>query len=87
VHIVVPPMWLQTPSTPWVLSLALPLGTLCSVQWLTESIYHGIYQELVEPLGRQLYQASISKHLLASTIASVFGDYLWDGSPGGAVSG
>jgi hypothetical protein len=31
VHIVVPPMALQTPSAPWVLSLVPPLGTLCSV--------------------------------------------------------
>jgi hypothetical protein len=36
VHIVVPPMELQTPSATWVLSLAPPLGTLCSVQWLAE---------------------------------------------------
>jgi hypothetical protein len=33
VHIIVPPMVLQTPSAPWVLSLAPSLGTLCSVQW------------------------------------------------------
>jgi hypothetical protein len=38
VHIVVPPMGLQAPSGPWVLSLAPPLGTLCSVQWLAESM-------------------------------------------------
>ena len=25
-HIVVPPIWLQTPLAPWVLSLAPPLG-------------------------------------------------------------
>jgi hypothetical protein len=31
VHIVVPPIGLQTPSAPWVLSLALPLGALCSI--------------------------------------------------------
>jgi hypothetical protein len=31
VHIVVPPMGLQTSSAPWVLSLAPSLGTLCSV--------------------------------------------------------
>jgi hypothetical protein len=30
-HIVVPPRGLQTPSAPWVLSLASPLGTLCSI--------------------------------------------------------
>ena len=33
VHIVVPPMELQTPSAPWVLSLAPSLEILCSVQW------------------------------------------------------
>jgi hypothetical protein len=32
VHIVVPPIGLQTPSAPWVLSLAPPLGALCSIQ-------------------------------------------------------
>ena len=32
-------MELQGPSPPSVLSLASPLGTLCSVQWLVESIY------------------------------------------------
>jgi hypothetical protein len=33
VHVVVPPMGLQTSSAPWVLSLAPSLGTLlCSVQ-------------------------------------------------------
>jgi hypothetical protein len=29
--IVVPPIWLQTPSAPWVLSLAPPLGALFSI--------------------------------------------------------
>jgi hypothetical protein len=42
-----------------------------------------ICQALVEPLRRQLYEAPVSKHLLASTIVSGFGDYIWDGSPGG----
>jgi hypothetical protein len=32
VHIVVPPIELQTPSAPWVLSLAHLLGALCSIQ-------------------------------------------------------
>jgi hypothetical protein len=31
VHIVVPPIGLQTPLAPWVLSLAPPLGALCSI--------------------------------------------------------
>jgi hypothetical protein len=34
VHIYVPPMGLQTPSAPWILSLAPSLGTLCSGQWM-----------------------------------------------------
>jgi hypothetical protein len=33
------PMGLQTTSAPWVLSLAPSLGTLCSIQWLAESIH------------------------------------------------
>jgi hypothetical protein len=74
VHIVVPSMGLQTPSAPSVLSLAPPLGTLCSVQKLAESLHPCICQALVEPLRRQLYQAPVSKHLLASTIVSGFGD-------------
>jgi hypothetical protein len=68
VHIVVPPMGLQNSSASWVLFLVPPLGTLCSVQWLAESIHLCICQTLVEPLGRQLYQASVSKDLLVSTI-------------------
>jgi hypothetical protein len=71
VHIVVPLIGLQTPSAPWVLSLAPPLGTLCSVQWM--SIHFCISQALAEPLRRQLYQAPVSKHLLASTSSSLTG--------------
>jgi hypothetical protein len=55
VHIVVQPMRLQTPSAPWVLSLA-PLGTLFSVQWMTVSIHFCIFQALADPLRRELYQ-------------------------------
>ena len=50
--------------------------------------YHFCFsQVLVEPLRRQLYQAPVSKLLLASTIVSGFGGFLWGESPGGAVSG
>jgi hypothetical protein len=72
VHIVVPLMGLQTHSAPSVLSLTPPLGTPCSVQWLAESIHLCICQALTEPLRRQLYQAPVSKQLLASTIVSGF---------------
>jgi hypothetical protein len=85
VHIV-PLMGLQTPSAPWVLSLAPPLQTLCSVQWMAVSIHFYICQALAEPLRRQLYKAPISKYLLASPIVSGFGNCIWDQSPGGAVS-
>jgi hypothetical protein len=87
VHIVVPPMGLQTPSAPWVLSLAPSLGTLCSVQRKAMSIHFCICQALAEPLSRELYQAPIRKHLLACTTVSGFGDYIWGGSLGESVSG
>jgi hypothetical protein len=87
VHIVPPPMGLQTPSAPWVLSVAPSLGTLCSVQWMTVSIHVCICHALAKPLRRQLYQTPVSQILLASAIVSGFGGCLWDGSPGGAVSG
>ena len=79
VHIVGPPMGLQTPSVPLVLSLGPPLETLCSVQWLADTIHLCICQALAEPLRKQLYQVPVSKQLLASTIVSGFGDCIWDG--------
>jgi hypothetical protein len=83
VHIIVPPMRLQIP---WVLSLVPPLGTLCSFHWLAVNIHFCICQPLAEPLSKQLYQAPVTKHLLASSIVSGFGDCIWDGSPRGSVS-
>jgi hypothetical protein len=80
-------MEMGTPSAPWVLSLSPSLGTLCSVQWIIVSIHFCICKALAEPLRRQLYQAPVSRFLLASAIVSGFGGCLWDGSPGGAVSG
>ena len=82
VHIVVPLMGRQAFSAPWILSLASSLETLCSVQWLAESIHLCICQALAEPLKRQLYQTPVSKHLLASTIVSGFDYCIWVGSPG-----
>jgi hypothetical protein len=70
VYSVVPPVGLQNPSAHWVLSLPSPLTNLCSVHWLAERINLFICQALAEPLRRQLYQAPVSKHLLASTIVS-----------------
>jgi hypothetical protein len=87
VHIDVSPIGLQTPSTPWVLSLAPSLGTLCSFQWMIVSIHVCICQALAELLRKQLYQSPVHKLLLASAIVSGFGGCLWDGSSSGAVSG
>jgi hypothetical protein len=60
---------LQIPSVPSVFSLTFSLRTPCSVQSLAESIHFSICQYLAEPLRRQLYQAPISKHMLASIIS------------------
>jgi hypothetical protein len=87
VHIVVPPMKLRIPSAPWVLSLAPSLGNLCSIQWVTVSIHFCICQALAEPHRRQLYEAIVSRLLLASDIVSEFDGCLWDGSSSGAGSG
>jgi hypothetical protein len=73
VGIVVLPMGLQTPSAPSVLPLTPPVGSLCSVRRLAASIQICICQALVEPLGRELYQALVSKHFLTSAIVFGFG--------------
>jgi len=78
-------MRLQTPSALSVLSLTPPLGSPCSVQWLAVSIPLCICQAPSEPLRRQLYQAPVSMHFLASAIVTGFG--IWYESPCGAVSG
>ena len=63
------------------------IGDLCSIQRMAGSIHFCICQTLAEPLRTQLYQANVSKLLLASTIVSGFIGGLWDGSPSGTVSG
>jgi hypothetical protein len=84
VDIVAPFMGLQATST-LVPSPTPPLGTLCSVQWLAASIHLCICQLLEEPLRRQPCQQALLQQ--ASTIVSGFGDSIWDGSSGRAVSG
>jgi hypothetical protein len=64
--ITVLPMGLQTPSDPSVLTLHSLLGSPRSVQCLAASIHICIGQALAEPLRGQLYQAPVSKCLLAS---------------------
>jgi hypothetical protein len=80
-------MGLETPSAPLILSLVPSLGTLCSAQWLAVSTHFCIFQALAEPLRREIYQAPVSKNLLASKTVSGFGDCVWDGFPGESVSG
>ena len=65
---------LQTTSDPSMLSLTPLLRISCSVQWLNESMHLCIRQVLAEPLRRQLYQAPVNKHFLASRIVSRFGE-------------
>ena len=86
-HIDVPPVGLQTSSAPSVLSLAPPLGILCSVQWIAVSPHFCISQALVEPLRRQLYQVLAIKHSLASMIVLGFGICIWNRAAGEAVTG
>jgi hypothetical protein len=83
-NILVLPMRLQTPSAPSVLLLTPPLGSPCSVRWLAARICICFSQALAEPLRRQLYLAAVTKHILA--IVFGFGVFIWDGSPGGALS-
>jgi hypothetical protein len=82
-----PFMRLQIPLASSVPSPTPPSGNSSSVQWLASSICLCVCQALAEPLRRHPYQTPVSKHFLASTIATGFGDCIWDGSPGGAVSG
>jgi hypothetical protein len=63
-------MGLQISSTPSIPSQSPPSGTPSSVQWLAKSFHLCVCQALAEPLRRQPYQASISKHFPASTIMS-----------------
>jgi hypothetical protein len=87
VDIIVLHYGLQSPSAHSVFSLTSPLRTPCSVQWLAVNIHLCIWQALEELLGRQLYQVPLSKHLFAPSIVSGIGVQIWDGCPGGAVSG
>ena len=50
--IIVSPIGLQTPSAPWVLSLVLSLGALCSIQQMTVSIHFCICQAQAQPHKR-----------------------------------
>jgi len=70
---------LQTPSSPSILSLTLPMGTPFSVQWFAARIHLCICQALAEPLRRHLYQAPVNMHFLASAILSGFGSCMYMG--------
>jgi hypothetical protein len=74
------------PSAPLDLSPTLPLGTACLVQWLAVSIHLCTCEALSKSLRRQVYQAPVSKYFLASILVSGLSNFIWDKSPGGAVS-
>jgi hypothetical protein len=67
-------------------SLTPPSGTPHSDPWLATIICLCICQALADPLKRELYQAPVSKHFLASPTVSGFSVCMWDGSSCGAVS-
>jgi hypothetical protein len=75
VHIVVPPMGLQSPSAPGVLSLAPSLGTLCSVQWMAVSLHFCICQALVKPRETAI-SGSCQQALVGICLVSGFGGCL-----------
>ena len=58
VHIV-PPIGLQTPLTPWILSLAPSLCALCSIQEMTVSI-HFVFPRHWHRLTRESYISVLS---------------------------
>ena len=60
--------------------------TAQSNDWLpaSASLFVSLYQSLS---GDSYIRLPLAQHFLASTIVSGFGVYIWDGSPGGAVSG
>jgi hypothetical protein len=66
-HIDVPPVELQTPSGPWVLSPDPSSGTLCCIQWIAVSIYFCIFQALAEHYRRRtfFYKSLLSPYYLA----------------------
>jgi hypothetical protein len=63
----------KPPSAPSVIPLTPPLGSLCSVQGLAVSICNCIVQDMAKEARRQLYQAPVSKHFLASAVVSACG--------------
>jgi hypothetical protein len=88
VHIGVPPIGLQTPSAPWVLSLAPSLGTdsvLCTIDNCEHPLMY------FPGTSRDSQEIAISgccqQISLAYAIVYGFGSCLWDGCLGRAVSG
>jgi len=87
VDIVAPPMRIQIPSPPSILSPTLPLGSQCSVTWLAASILICVNKAVAEPLRRNLLQAPVSQHFLASAIVTGLCGCLREGCPGAADLG
>jgi len=72
-------LWGCKPSAPSILSLTPPFRTSFSVQWFAASIHLCICHALAEPLRRQLYQAPVNMHFLASSILSGIGGCVYMG--------
>jgi len=62
------------------------IGDPTLVQWLAVNTLLCICKALTGPLRRQLYEASLRMHFLASTIVSMLGYHILDEFPSGTVS-
>ena len=80
-------LWVVNPFSSLSLVSSFFIRNPSSVQWVASSMKICICQALAEPLRREIYQAPLSKHFLASTLVSGFDVCIWDGFPGGSVSG
>ena len=75
------PLFLRSHMAGWLFYLQSMSKTLSQTNgWLQVST------SVFVRLRRQLYQAPVSKHFLASATVSGFGVSMWDEFPGGAVS-
>jgi len=79
-------MGLQAPSTPSILSLTSPMGTLFSVQWFAASIHSPLYLSCSGWVSQETTISGSCQHFLALSIClGLVAAYIKAGSPGGQV--
>jgi len=84
-------LWLILLFFSWVCKPILLLQSLYLTSLFASPIHYKGYiyscRALAKPLRCHTYLASDNKHFLASGIVIGYGGCIWDGSPGGAVTG